>query len=311
MIAAALGGRGASGHRGRSAYYDRQLAAAMRRLLETGGARCESHTALQHGRRLHYLSAGSGETLLLLHGAGGGAANWYRLITPLAERYRVLAPDLPGFGFSDPIDPRAPLGRQVAELIADWLNSIDVHHVHVAGTSFGGLVALRLAERFDARRIVITNAVGLSQELPLLLRLATLPGLARVVVAPTRRGTRALLRNVLTSARLPTEDERALTDYLYWSARSNDAAVMARAFTRFAGISGQRDVVTADQLRRVADRLLVVWGERDAFLPVAGIEPSCTLAGCRPVRIIPGAGHSPNWEKPELLLNVIQEFLSE
>jgi pimeloyl-ACP methyl ester carboxylesterase len=311
MIAAALGGRGASGHRGRSALYDQQLEAAMRRLLAVGNASCQSHYSILAGRRLHYLTAGSGEPLLLLHGAGGGAANWYRLIDPLSRRHRIIAPDLPGFGFSDAIDPVAPLGEQVADLLAEWLRSLGIARVRVAGTSFGGLVALRLAERIHADRIIVTDAVGLTNELPLLLRLATLPLLSRLVVAPTKRGTRVLLRNVLTTAPLRAADEAALTDYLYWSAKRNNARMMARAFTRFAGLSGQRDVVTTDQLRRLTDRLLLVWGEQDDFLPLARIERACALAGCSPVRIIPGAGHSPNWEKPDLLLNIIQEFLSE
>ena len=87
--------------------------------------------------------------------------------------------------------------------------------------------------------------------------------------------------------------------------------MMARAFARFGGRSGQRDVVTPEQLAVLTDRLLLVWGEQDDFLPVAHVQDNCRLAGCRPIRIISGAGHSPNWEQPEQLLKVIQEFLDE
>ena len=309
MIAAALGGRGAQGHRGRSAL--EELEASMQRLLELGAADCKRNFASVDGQRIHYLESGSGPTLLLLHGAGGGAANWYRLIAPLSQHYRVLIPDLPGYGFSDAIEPRAPLGQQVADLVARWLHALGVRQAHVAGTSFGALVALRLAELIDVGRIVITDAVGLSSRMSWLLRLGTLPLVSRFVVAPTRRGTRALLRRVLTAAPLDPVHEDALTDYLYWSARHGDVAMMARAFSRFAGRSGQRDVITTEQLAVLADRLLVVWGEQDGFLPIAHVQESCRLAGCNPIRIIPGAGHSPNWEQPDLLLNVIQEFLSE
>jgi pimeloyl-ACP methyl ester carboxylesterase len=309
MIAAGLGGRGASQHRGRSAFYDQQLEAAMYRLLHLGGASCQRNFSALEQRRLHYLEAGAGRPLLLLHGAGGGAANWYRLFASLSTRWRVLAPDLPGFGFSDPVEPAAPLGQQVAAFLAEWLRSIGVDRAHVIGTSFGGLVALRLDRHIAIPRLAVIDSVGLDARMPLLLRLATLPVIARLVVAPTRRGTRAMFRHALTSARLPAEHEQALIDYLYWSAKSNDARTMARAFTRFAGISGQRDVVTVDQLRNIAERLLLIWGERDDFLPVAHVRRVCALAGCSDVRIIPGAGHSPNWEQPERLLNVINEFL--
>ncbi len=316
MIAAVLGGRGADTAPWPFGFwamsdYDAQLETATHRLLALGSASADSRFATIDGRRLHYLEAGAGEPLLLLHGAGGGAANWYRLIAPLAEQYRVLAPDLPGFAFSDPINAGVYLGRQVGELIAAWLQSIGVARAKVVGTSFGGLVALRLAESFDTPRVVVTDTVGLASRTSILLRLATLPFIARLVIAPSRRGTRVLLRRVLTSTPLRAADEHALAEYLYWSAKRNDSAAMARAFTRFASMRGQRDVVSVDQLRRLADRLLLIWGERDRFLPLADIQQNCALAGCREVRIIPGAGHSPNWERPEMLLDIIRDFLNE
>ena len=290
--------------------HDRQLERAMHSLLALERAECASRYSVIDGRRLHYLEAGSGPPLLLLHGASGGGANWYRLIGPLARRWRVLAPDLPGFGFSDPIEPVGLLGQQVAEFISRWLSTLDVERADVVGTSFGGIVALRLADVFDVRRIVAIDSVGLSRRLPLLLRLGTLPPLVQLAVRPTRRGTRLLLRRVFTRGGLAPEHEAALTDYLFLSANRGDMRIMARAFVRFAGVAGQRDVLSTDQLSRLADRLLLVWGERDEFLPPAEAQRASALAGCQPVRIIPGAGHSPNWEQPQLLLNVITGHLT-
>lgn len=309
MIAAGLSGRGASGHRGRSAFKDRELKSAQDRLLDLGNAQCTSHFSNLDGRRLHYLASGSGEPLLLLHGAGGGAANWYRLISALSQRWRVIAPDLPGFGFSDSIDAEGPLGHQVAGIIARWLGSIGIDSTHVIGTSFGGLVALRLPQYFPTQKLIAIDSVGIAQPMPWLLRLATLPGVARLVVSPTRPGTRAMLRHALTNTRLPPQHEDALVDYLYASARRGDAAAMARAFVRFADLRGQRDVLSSAELHGLGDRLLLVWGERDNFLPVQDVARTAALAGCPEVRIIPAAGHSPNWENPEALLKMIHEFL--
>jgi pimeloyl-ACP methyl ester carboxylesterase len=309
MIAAGLGGRGARKHRGRSAFYDQPLRAAMDALLALGPADCRSHVSSIDGRRLHYLETGSGSPLLLLHGASGGAANWYRLFQPLGQNWRVLAPDLPGFGFSEALDPIAPLGHQVARLLAEWLHSIGVTHAHVVGTSFGGLLALRLPKYFNADKLVAIDTVGIAPRLPLPLRLATLPLIARLVVSPTKAGTRAMLRRVLTATRLPAEHEQALVNYLYASAQRSDAATLARAFVRFAGVAGQRDVLTAVELQSISNRLLLVWGERDRFLPVTDVRRIAALAGCPDVRMIPNVGHSPNWENPEALAAVITDFL--
>jgi pimeloyl-ACP methyl ester carboxylesterase len=289
--------------------HDQQLQLAADNLLALGGAECRSHDSSIDGQRFHYLESGIGPPLLLLHGAGGGGANWYRVIGPLSSRWRVIVPDLPGFGFSDPIEPRAPLGHQVAQLLARWLSSIGVRRAHVIGTSFGGLVALRLPQYFDISRILVTDSVGLSRRLPPLLRLATLPLVARMVVSPTRKGTRAMLRHALTATHLEPVHEQGLVNYLYASARRSDARTMTRAFIRFAGLHGQRDVLSHDELRAIADRLLIVWGARDRFLPVSDVKRAAALAGCAEVRMIPRAGHSPNWENPDALLDIISEFL--
>lgn len=281
----------------------------MQALLGLGGADCRRAVADVHGTPLHYLSAGAGRPLLLLHGASGGGANWYRLFPALARHWQVLAPDLPGYGFSAPIDARAPLGHQVAAHLAVWLRELGMDEVDVVGTSFGGLVALRLSQHFPVRRIVAVDAVGLAPALGPLLRLATFPLFARFAAAPSRRGTRLLLRHVLTASRLPADHEDALVDYLHASALRGDVRMLARAFVQFADLRGQRDVLTREELQRLAGRLLVVWGERDRLLPRAPSERACALAGCPPVRIIPGAGHSPNWEMPQQLLHELERFL--
>ena len=67
--------------------HDPPLERAMHRLLALEHAGCASRQSVIDGRRLHYLEAGSGPPLLLLHGASGGGANWYRLIGPLARRW--------------------------------------------------------------------------------------------------------------------------------------------------------------------------------------------------------------------------------
>ena len=91
---------------------DRLLSAAGLSRSSTaapGAVRVRSVWSDQAGVRIHHLEAGSGSPVVLLHGGTGGGANWFRMIGPLSDRFRVLAPDLPGFGLSDPIDVVTPL----------------------------------------------------------------------------------------------------------------------------------------------------------------------------------------------------------
>jgi pimeloyl-ACP methyl ester carboxylesterase len=96
------------------------------------------------GGRIRYFVAGEGEPLLLLHGLGGGAANWVELAAALAEKRRVLVPDLPGHGRSAPLagQPSMDDFAECAGRLAEYEGLVPAA---VVGHSFGALVALRLA----------------------------------------------------------------------------------------------------------------------------------------------------------------------
>ena len=102
--------------------------------------------------RLAYLEVGAGETVVLLHSSASSGAQWRSLCAPLAERFTALAPDLYGYGASDPWPGRAAmtLADEVAPLEA--LLARRPGPVHLVGHSYGGAVALRLALRAPTLR---------------------------------------------------------------------------------------------------------------------------------------------------------------
>jgi pimeloyl-ACP methyl ester carboxylesterase len=304
MIASETGGRGAEKHRGRSAFVE----AAMGRLLELGGVKAASRYVTVADVELHYLEAGSGPGLLLLHGAGGGAANWYRLMAPLAERYRVIAVDLPGFGHSGSIAPERPLGRQVARLLAQLLAQIEFAPKHIVGTSFGGLVTIRLAELTQPCSLVLIDAAGLWPNASLRLKTACMPLFQRLALKQTRRGARFTLRNVLIHGRLPDDHETALADYIHASAANTNLQHLGRAYSLFGGWRGQAEVLTQAELAAIARRTLIIWGQEDRFLPAPREGLRTALAAGAQLRMIPGVGHSPNWEAPDEVLRAMEAF---
>jgi pimeloyl-ACP methyl ester carboxylesterase len=285
----------------------------MERLLALGGVSATSHEVQAGGTRLHYLAAGeSGPTVVLLQGASGGAANWYRVMGPLSRACRVLAPDLPGFGLSGPAAPLGPLGSYVASVVEGWLSALGVTRCTVVGTSFGGLAALRLAQRRPevVEHLALIDAAGLGRDLPFVVQLVRLPILGPALLRPSHAGTRFLLDRLLTSRPLPREHVDALVDYLVWSARAGDTRTLARAVARFCDRRGQREVLTDEELAALPLPTLIVWGAEDRFLPgwhgarAAALIPRSVLIRIR------NTGHSPNWEAPDAVAEVLVQFIT-
>ena len=290
-----------------------ELTAAMWQLLDSGGASPTNRYVAVDGGTLHFLEEGVGRPLVMLHGASGGAANWFRLIKPLSELRRVLAPDLPGFGLSTAIDAHAPLGKTVAGIILRWLDALSVPSFDLVGTSFGGLVALRLAQLAPnrVRSLTLIDATGLGRTYPFLLRLMMLPPFAPLALRASRRGTEWSLRRLMISDRraIPPEMWQRLVEYLYQSARATDVSKLARGFSLFSDLRGQREVLSPDELRALDVPTLLLWGEHDRFVPARHGRHAAALVPHSEFRIIPRAGHSPNWELPDEVIERMVPFL--
>jgi pimeloyl-ACP methyl ester carboxylesterase len=283
---------------------------AMRRLLAAGGSQARSVGPGAAG--LHHLEEGAGRPVVLLHGGSGGGANWFRLLRPLSARFRVLAPDLPGFGLSPRVPVSMPLGTAAADVLLLWLREHDIRDALVVGTSFGGLAALRLAQRAANRTsaLLLLDSAGLGTGVHPLIRLAAVPGLTRVGVRPTRRGTDLLFRTLLTSNRadLDADVRDALVSWLFETAAAAGTGYLAQTLRAFMSVRGQREVVGPAELAGLRQPVALVWGELDRFLPVS--HALRAVRHCRDAQavVVPGAGHSPNWEKPSAVIAAIHDL---
>ena len=107
------------------------------------------------GLRTHYLEAGSGEPLVLLHGSGPGVSaweNWAEVIPALSRQRRVLAPDIPGFGATES-KPDGEYGMDFwVEHLFAFMEAVGVTRAPIVGNSFGGMLAMAASVR-DSRRI--------------------------------------------------------------------------------------------------------------------------------------------------------------
>lgn len=110
----------------------------------------QSHHIRTERFNIHYLEAGQGEPLLLIHGWPQTSHCWHKVMPALAKKFRVIAPDLRGFGLSE--KSGLPLSRaQLAVDITSLMDALKIDTAHIAGHDWGGMVAFKLALDFPLR----------------------------------------------------------------------------------------------------------------------------------------------------------------
>ncbi len=240
------------------------------------------HRTQIHGRAVGYGDAGDGPTVLFLHGWGLSARPYADALPSIAATgSRVIAPALPGFGRSDPLEGDYTFDGLVAWVI-ELLDTLDLRApVAVVGHSFGGAVAVALAWQHPdrVRSLVLVNSVGGS------------------VWKHSRRGERTLADRPWWDwgLRLPGEfsgrDYRKVLPVVLGDLVTN-ALSNPRALRRAAELARTADL--REELRSLAERGLpvsILWGSADKVVPEATFLALCEAAGS-PGDIITDAGHS-------------------
>ena len=244
-----------------------------------------------NGVRVQFRVRGNGEPLLLLHGWGGSSLSFMAASAKLEERFRVLAPDLPGFGFSQ-TPPQAWGAADYAGVVAGLLVASGFGSVNVVGHSFGGLVATALA----------TSKPELVQRLVLVA--------SPVVRLPADRDVRARIggyaRVKFLANLLPPFKQRILEwgRMKYGSEDYRQAGNMRPTLVKVLGEDWRH------ALPNVTAPALLIYGENDAEVPLTVAEAAMQSLpeGARLI-VLPGAGHFPFLDDPNAFVEALTGFL--
>jgi pimeloyl-ACP methyl ester carboxylesterase len=125
-------------------------------------ARFTVRTVSAGGRTLAYREAGSGAPLVLLHGIGNQSGSWVQQLESLADRFRVIAWDAPGYGGSDQLAPESPVAADYAAALRDLLDALRIDRAVIVGSSLGCLMGTSFAAAYPDRvtRLMLFNAAG-------------------------------------------------------------------------------------------------------------------------------------------------------
>jgi pimeloyl-ACP methyl ester carboxylesterase len=254
------------------------------------------------GQHIYYVEAGTGPTLILIHGLAGSIKHWQNVIAPLARRYHVIALDQIGFGHSD-----KPLIDYRAETFVDFLDEFmrvqRLPKATLVGNSLGGWVAALTAIEHPERveRLVLVDAAGMA-------------GLTDYF------GPKLLM--ALRGATV--DDERVLNPLLFADPRpyNSEEALRAGFTAHLSAGDGYTVSKVMDALERKKDMLdghlgaihaptLILWGRQDRLVPLQfGESMQRGIAGAKLI-VFDHCGHGPMIECPRAFETALENFLTQ
>jgi pimeloyl-ACP methyl ester carboxylesterase len=267
-----------------------------------------------HGERVAYVDEGSGEAILLLHGILGSSQTWRAVIGPLARNYRVVAPDLLGHGNSTKPRSDYSLGA-LSVLVRDILDQLGIARATIVGHSLGGGIAMQFVYQHPeyVQRLVLIGSGGLGPDVGLLLRAASLPGAELVLPVIAARRVLAPGDRVFSWLRKAgVEAPRGEEMWRHYSSLSDGPTRQAFLRTLRSVVDHRGQAVSA--LSRLNSRtdfpVMAIWGEKDSMIPVQHAYAAKEVRPDVRLEVLPGVGHFPHAERPALVAELIDHFIS-
>ena len=259
--------------------------------------------------RLRYWEAGQGEPLLLIHGFPSGAWDWHYQWHALAQRYRVIACDMLGFGFSD--KPRGHVYSllEQADIQQALLKQLGVEHYHVLAHDYGDSVAQELLARDGESRLqslcFLNGGLFPETHRPVLMQKLLMSPIG-FLIGPrfNRERMRATFDRVFGINTRPSESEMDA----FWTmiATNNGPAIMHRLIRYMAERPVHRDRWVA-AMQNTSVPMRVIDGAQDPISGVHMVQRYRELIPDADTVLLPGIGHYPQVEAPE---DVLEHYLA-
>ncbi|HEX8091495.1 MAG TPA: alpha/beta hydrolase [Blastocatellia bacterium] len=252
-----------------------------------------------YGAKIHYLEAGSGPAVILLHGLGGDVSNWFATIGPLSEKYRVIVPDQIGFGRSD----KPMINYRVGTLV-DFLDALykelKIERATLVGNSLGGwtAAAYALAHPDKVERLVLVDAAGFA------LTGDVNPRALNGLSPSTLEGSKQLLAQIFYNKQMFGSDAAA-------------GLMLTRRMMAGDGYTIQRFIdsivngedVLDKRLSAIKQPTLIIWGREDLLTPLAMGERFKKEINGSELLVIEKCGHVPQLEKSVEFNAALMKFI--
>lgn len=233
--------------------------------------------------------------VLFLHGLGGSADRWTKVIPYLAGKYRVIIPDIIGFGYSDKPHVEYTVDFFI-NFIKKFLTLLNVSDVNLIGSSFGGLLALEYAIKYETeiKKLVLVSPAGMMRYVS-----TTLKHYISAALYPTYENVLRAYQEMIYNSNIVSEE--SIQDFINRMNLPN---------SKYAFMS---TLMSFNDLPKLTDRLkiniptLIIWGRNDKVIPVRYAKkfkiPNNKIV------LLDKCGHYPHLEKIDEFIKIVLKFL--
>ena len=255
------------------------------------------------GQRLHYVDHGEGPAVVLVHGSPLSSFSFRHQIQSLSRRFRVLAPDMLGFGRSTAPARGAGFLYQV-EALREWLDQVDPGPIRLLGHDWGGPISMAAVSRKpeQLKKLVLMNTSILPDfQPPRYWRAFTSRGLGDLIVVKLNTFGRGLPL-LMKAARSP-QVQAVYSAPLREKATRRTALLLER-------LGGFRRLMEQVELAlpKMQVPTLILWGHPDPYFRQNELERLRQLVKGAQLHRMPGAGHFPQEDDPEAVTRALEAF---
>ena len=250
------------------------------------------------GNTIRYVEEGnSTKNLLLIHGLGASAERWEHVIPQFAKNYRVLVPDLIGFGLSDkPVVDYTT--DYLSEFIRKFLKKLGIDSVSIIGSSLGGQIGAEFTYQNNSmvEKLVLISPSGIMKH--------STPALDAYVMAALYPSDSSASNAFQIMSGSKNIDKKTIKGFVQRMKLPN--AKMAFMST----LLGLKDAeIISEKLVSIKSPTLIIWGENDPIIPIKYAQSFVSeIDDCRFVKM-ENCGHTPYVEAPDKFYKIVSDFL--
>lgn len=251
----------------------------------------------QHNIR--YLEAGnSKKTIVLLHGLGASAERWLPIMPYLSSRYRVIVPDIIGFGYSDKPVTNYTI-KFFMEFLSNFLDQLSIEKTTMVGSSLGGRILIDYAiYHQNIEKIVLVSPAINDESSP------ALQSYIQAALHPAFEDVKKAF--AMISGENDKVDDEIITEFINRMNLPNSKMAFLASL-----IGLKKEIITQEKLAKLVTPTLLVWGKEDQVIPISNADKFNGFVKNFQYHIMDGCGHVPFAEKPELFSKIVLNFLSD